>query len=102
MYTIYDNIAKAFQNPFYQLNDGSAVRMFTQAINDEDSILSKQPNDFALYYTGEFDEQSGNLLSLEMPEKIIQGSQVAIETKSQNKINERLENIENLLGELIK
>ena len=63
VYTIYDDTAKAYMQPFFMHNHGLAVRAFTDQVNrnDENNPLNKHPEQFTLYYVGEFDDQTGNL-----------------------------------------
>ena len=82
MYSIYDNIAKAFQNPLYAVNNGAAVRIFQEAVNDPQTYLAKAPQDYAIYYVGEYDEQTGTINAPEMPEKIIHGNEVVDEKRT--------------------
>ena len=71
MYSIYDTIANAYQNPLYAVNDGAAIRIFTEAVNDPKTYLNQAPNDYVIYYVGTFDEQTGCITTDENPRKII-------------------------------
>ena len=59
VYAIYDMAAGAYLQPFYQMNDVLAIRLFAGTVNDEKSIFNQAPQDFTLHGLGEFDEQSG-------------------------------------------
>ena len=62
IYSIYDDTAKAYMQPFFLHNHGLAVRAFTDQVNSESTNpLSNHPEQFTLYYVGEFDDQTGNL-----------------------------------------
>lgn len=61
IYTIFDSVSKTYNKPFYQSNDDTACRAFTNAINDSESQLSLNPSDFTLYYLAEFDDESGEI-----------------------------------------
>ena len=51
VYTIYDDTAKAYMQPFFMHNHGLAVRAFTDQVNrnDENNPLNKHPEQFTLY-----------------------------------------------------
>lgn len=79
LYTILDKIAQAYKTPFNALNDGMAIRMFAQVVNDNnpDNAINKNPQDFILYVTGEFDEQTGITMGNDTgPIQILHGSEV--------------------------
>ena len=99
IFTIYDNIAKAYQNPIYSLNQGAAVRIFSEAINDESTYLAKSPQDFILYYIGEYEEQSGCITS-DIPRKIIHGNECIDESRKPNiDLEKKLDYILSILQE---
>lgn len=58
MYSIFDRKAEVFNAPMCFVNDGICQRALTQIIpNDAD--MSKFPEDFDVYYIGDFDNASG-------------------------------------------
>lgn len=59
IYAVYDRKAEAYMNPFHAPLDGMAIRMFSQSVNDPQTMLSKYPDDFTLYRIGTFDDQTG-------------------------------------------
>lgn len=62
MYSIHDQKAKAFMQPFFMSTDGQAIRAFTDNINSsESSMITAHPEDFTLYLLGTFDDQNGLL-----------------------------------------
>lgn len=61
MYSVHDKISNAYANPFFAVNDGMALRLFEQNVNDESSALNKNPSDFHLAYIGEFEPTTGIL-----------------------------------------
>lgn len=70
MFTIRDVKAEGYNTPFFQATYGLAERAFKEACTDPQSIISKNKEDFSLYYLGEFDQNSG-LLTLETVPKHI-------------------------------
>lgn len=71
MYSIFDRTAQAYQKPFYALNDGMAVRLFSQAVNDENTEFYSRPEDYILYTIGAFDEGTGEVYAQETPVKVM-------------------------------
>jgi len=70
MFSIRDKKAEGFNTPFFQPTFGLAERAFKDACQDEKSTLAKHPEDFALYYHGEFDQNLGLLKVEDEPKKI--------------------------------
>ena len=58
IFTVYDSKAAIYGQPFYAVTDGIALRMFSDAVNNHspDNALNRYPEDFTLYYIGEFDD----------------------------------------------
>ena len=61
VYSVYDQAAKAFTQPFYLHNDGLAVRSFQDNVNHQDSQISKHPDQFTLFLIGEFNDVDGTI-----------------------------------------
>lgn len=57
-YTIYDIKAGVYSPPFYAITHGAACRMVQDSL-DNNSALSKHPNDFIIYCNGKFDDATG-------------------------------------------
>ena len=68
IFSINDVKAASFGQPFFAMNKGIAVRMFSDLVNDKNSMVSKHPDDFKLYMLGEFDDNSGGLSPVAQPE----------------------------------
>lgn len=62
LYCIRDAKAKRFVSPFSAENDQLAIRSFEGAMRQPGSLLHDFPADFALYYVGDFDTESGALV----------------------------------------
>ena len=98
MYSIYDAVAAAFIQPFYTVNDGAAVRSFTEAVNDENTQINKAPHDYILYSVGEFDEPTGTITAPEIPTKIMHGSEcVDHERKPDIDLSKKLDHLISLM-----
>lgn len=61
-YSIYDRKALQYHPPFYVSADGAAVRHMADAANDMQNMIGRHPNDFVLYYVGDYDDQKGAML----------------------------------------
>ena len=86
MYSIYDQIAKAYQNPIYAVNDGAAIRIFQEAVNDEQTYLSKAPQDYIMFFIADYDEQTGTIQS-DLPRKLIHGNEVVDTTRNPQNVD---------------
>lgn len=61
IYAIRDLKIDAFSQPYYSHTHGSALRAFTDHVNDPQSMPNKHPEDYELWHLGDFDDQSGQL-----------------------------------------
>ena len=59
IFAVFDNKAAAYLLPFYEGTTGQATRLFSDAVNREDTPFSRHPNDFALLELGTWDDESG-------------------------------------------
>lgn len=75
-YSIKDKKAEIFHPPFYKNTHGEAERAFHQLVNDEKSTIHKYPEDFELYYVGEFNDITGQLKAASNPESIIHALEI--------------------------
>lgn len=78
VYTFYDATVGTHSNPMIFLNDGQAIRVFSDIINakEKESDLAKHPEQFALFTLGEWDNQTGIVEQLKTPKLVIQGKQL--------------------------
>jgi len=70
VFSIRDSKGEVFNTPFFQKTHGEAERSFRQLINDEKSMVFKYPDDFDLYYLGEYDDHTGKLKALDAPQHL--------------------------------
>ena len=78
IFSVYDMKAKFFGQPFYEQQEESALRAFTDAVNDSsraENMWNKHPADFQLFVIGEFDNESGHVHPLG-PNAIVMASAV--------------------------
>lgn len=76
VYSIRDAKAEAFNPPFYKHTHGEAERDFHQLAKKSDSMVAQYPEDYDLWYLGDFDDQSGKVTPLETPQHIIKAVQL--------------------------
>jgi len=67
VFSIFDDKAQIFSNPFFMPHTGMATRAFADLVNDGQSNVSKHPSDFKLYQIGEFDDVAGSLIAVAQP-----------------------------------
>lgn len=75
LYSVYDEKASCYGNPFSSVSDGVAMREFGDAVSNTSNRnpLNEHASDFVLYAVGTFDERSGELVS-EIPRFLVRGS----------------------------
>lgn len=71
MYSIRDAKSEVYNTPFFAKTHGEAERNFRTASNDDKTTISKYPEDYDLYYLGEYDDNKGTLASLDSPQHIV-------------------------------
>lgn len=75
-FSIRDAKAEAFKPPFFKTTHGEAERDFTELVRDEKTTPGKYPEDFDLYFVGEYDDTTGLMASLQEPQRVIKGIQL--------------------------
>lgn len=74
VFSVLDEKAQAFAVPFVLQTRGLATRSFADAAVDPNISISRHPSDYVLYQVGTFDDNSGRLESLDVPERICKAS----------------------------
>lgn len=82
MYAVRDAKANAFLSPNFFPSRGIAMREFGDAMVSEKSFMFKHPEDFSLWYLGEFNDQSGNVKTQPAPELICNGLDFSPQTSN--------------------
>lgn len=75
IFSIRDAKSGLFHAPFYKNAHGEAERDFQTMANDEKSIVSKYPEDFDLYYLGEYEDDTGKFNTLDTPQHVAKAVQ---------------------------
>lgn len=73
LFSVFDVKGKLFGLPFCMINEGLAVRLFTEVVNDGKSTESKYPSDYVLYKLGTFDQKDGQVV-MDVPIALGHGS----------------------------
>ncbi len=60
-FTVYDSKVDAYLRPFFLQTPAEAIRSFKDTVNDQQSTISKHPEDYTLFEIGTFDESTGVL-----------------------------------------
>lgn len=71
----YRDLKVGFGAPATDMNDQSAIRGFSYAINNP-GIMNFSPKDYDLYKIGEFDTEKGIITGFEVPQLVVSGSSV--------------------------
>lgn len=64
-FSVFDSKAKTFAAPWWAVNEQTAKRNFSGAVNDPQTQLNKFPEDFTLYHIGSFNDENGELSRLD-------------------------------------
>lgn len=59
IYSVRDLKAAAYAPPFFLGRDEVALRTFRDALRDPTHPMTKHPEDYVLYFLGEFDDETG-------------------------------------------
>lgn len=70
IFSIRDSKGEVYGLPFFQKTAGEAERNFRSLVNDSKSTPSQYPEDFDLYYLGEYDDQTGKFKPQDTPSHI--------------------------------
>ena len=71
VFSIRDTKGELYHSPFFKTAIGEAERDFHAVVNDKSTTLSKYPEDFDLYFLGEFDNVTGKMKSLDTPHHLV-------------------------------
>lgn len=63
LYSVFDKKALTYSLPYTAVNDALAARFLVSTFEDTDNFIARYPEDFALYYVGDFDASNGQIVS---------------------------------------
>lgn len=69
VFSVYDEKAQAFMQPFFAHSRGLAVRQLS-GISDPEHPFVKWPEDFRLYCLGHFDDARGVIVASDQPDLV--------------------------------
>jgi len=100
-YALLDSTAKVFLNAFTAQNDGDAIRLFTTWVNDPDknNMVGQYPEQFTLFYMGDFDDQLGIWKQGDGNTQVITGLSVKNEEEKKFTVNELITMLEHKLDQ---
>lgn len=61
---VRDRQLDAYMRPFVAQSIGQALRSFRDEVNRKDADMNAHPEDYELYSLGEFDEETGVIISV--------------------------------------
>lgn len=64
VFAMRDVKADAYGSPFFLPNEGLAIRMLGEWVQDKRSEVARYPADFMMFQIGEFDNESGELVPM--------------------------------------
>jgi len=63
IFTVFDSKAKAYLTPFFLHEDGMAIRVFSDCINDKTHMFGKHPEDYTLFNIGSWNDDKAKFLT---------------------------------------
>lgn len=85
IYSIRDSAAGLFTAPTIDLTDESAIRAFSQAVNNVGSMMNFSPSDFALYRIGTLNVEAGSIEPFSPPTMLVSGDRL-VKVVSENDV----------------
>lgn len=76
VFAIRDGKAEIYFPPFFQKTHGEAERSLRELMRDESSMVAKYPEDYDLYFLGEYDDQSGKMSLQDTPQHVLKAIQL--------------------------
>ena len=64
IFTVFDEKAESYMQPFYMQTTGAAIRAFEDTCNDPASAFNKHPADYTLFEVGTFDDHNAEIKML--------------------------------------
>lgn len=74
LYSIKD-AKTGFMTPVLEQNDAAALRNFSHAVNQSDSLMHDCPNDFSFFKVADFDTDAG-IIAIPSPVLVADASEV--------------------------
>lgn len=71
IFSVKDKQVDAFLQPFFSPTLGSALRSLMEVVNDANHTFSKHSADYVLYALGSFDDTTGVVSPLAIPDPVV-------------------------------
>lgn len=87
MFAIRDEKAETFHPPYFQPTHGEGERYFKDLCRESKSPLSQYPEDFDLWYLGDYETNTGKFSPLQTPQHLMKAVQCVkqkLDSKSDN------------------
>lgn len=68
VFTVRDVKSESYMPPFTMRTKGEAIRSFSDTANSKDSGIGSHPEDYVLFYLGEYDELTAKFDLTSAPE----------------------------------
>lgn len=59
IFAVFDTKAQAFNSPFFMMNEGMAIRGFSDAVNNKENAIGQHPEDYTLFRIGDYNDENG-------------------------------------------
>jgi len=80
MFSIRDIKGECFNPPFFSRTHGDAERSFTRLALDPQSTISQFPEDYDLYFIGEYDDENASIVQNGQPKLVMNARQIQKQT----------------------
>jgi len=77
VFAVFDHKINKYLTPFFQPSNGAAIRLFADECGKGDTLLSNHPGDFSLHNLGEYNDDTGAIVSAVPPTLLGYGSEYA-------------------------
>jgi hypothetical protein len=103
IYSVYDQCARAYNQPFYVQNDAMALRAFADNVNRDDTTINKTPEHFSLHCLGHFDDATGLIEPLDSPQFIGSAMQVRTDVDQEEfaELCSKLDQLHGIVNQLL-
>lgn len=82
VFAVYDEAVKAYMPPFFARSNMEAHRMFSSTVNgQEKSNLNMFPDQFSMFFLGEFDDELGQFNMPTAPQMLTTARQAIVDDK---------------------
>lgn len=75
-FAVRDAKANVYNTPFFKQTQPEAERDFHRLVHDPKSLISMYPDDFDLFYVGDYDDNLGIFSALDTPQHIQKAAHV--------------------------